>query len=305
MLCILYTMLFSQSLITPIPNYDTYKYNTQKAKLGQLLFNDKSLSANNSISCSSCHLLNDGGDDNIVHPIGINGSIISRNSPTVFNAVFNITQHWDGAFSNLQDQANSSITTNTAMGSNYKDIIKKLNNKNKYKDSFFKIYKEKITKENILDAIANFEKALITPNSKFDRYLNGEKNILNKNELNGYILFKDYGCISCHNGINIGGNLIQKVGIIKNYETDDFGRFYVTKNKNDKYYFKVPSLRNITLTAPYFHDGKIKTLQEAVKTMLIYQVGYSLEDKQIEDIVSFLKTLTGEKPKILKSNVDD
>jgi len=239
------------------------------------------------------------------HPFGINGDIIPRNSPTVFNAVFNVTQHWDGAFSTLQDQANSSITTDISMGSNFKDIIKKLNNNKIYKQYFKKLYKNKITKENILDAIATFEKALITPNSKFDRYLNGEVNILSKDELNGYTLFKDYGCISCHNGINIGGNLIQKIGIIKTYTSKDLGRYYTSKNKNDMYYFKVPSLRNIELTAPYLHDGKTKTLKQAVKTMLIYQVGYSLEEKEIEDIVKFLNTFTGDKPEILKERYNN
>lgn len=264
-----------------------------------MLFNDTILSKNNTISCASCHFLNDGGDDNIQHPYGIDGISISRNSPTVFNAVFNATQHWDGAFNTLQEQVDSSIKNDFSMHSNFIDIINKLNKNKLYKEKFHSIYKEEINKKNILDTISEFIKALITPNSKFDKYLNGNTSILSNDELDGYKLFKEYGCISCHNGVNIGGNLITKIGFIKTYDTSDLGHYYVSNKKEDIYYFKVPSLRNIELTAPYFHDGKIKTLKGAVKKMIFHQVGYTLNDKEIDNIIKFLKTLTGETPEIL------
>ncbi len=148
------------------------------------------------------------------------------------------------------------------------------------------------------DAIAEFEKTLITPNSKFDKYLRGDKNILNEKELEGLKLFKSNGCVSCHNGINIGGNLYQKLGYFADLSDPnrDLGRFNITKNEKDKDYFKVPSLRNVAITAPYFHNGKVKTLKQAVKTMIAYQLGRIANDEEVESIVAFLNTLTGELP---------
>jgi cytochrome c peroxidase len=298
----LFTSLSANALITTIPTFKKYQYDKQKAILGQKLFNDTRLSKNDTISCASCHLLTQGGDDNLIGSYGIYGQFISRNSPTIFNATFNKSQHWDASSSTLEAQAKISIMKNTSMNSNFKDIIYKLKQDSKYVISFSKIYKNGITEENILNAIVQFEKALITPNSKFDKYLNGDKNILTQKELNGYKLFKEYGCISCHNGINIGGNLIQKIGIINQYKTKDVGRFSITNNIDDIYYFKVPSLRNVALTAPYFHDGKIDTLQEAVKQMSILQVGYPIDVDEIDDIVEFLKSLTGDIPQILQKD---
>jgi cytochrome c peroxidase len=292
--------VFAENLITPLPTFENFKYNNEKALLGKKLFNDTRLSKDNTISCASCHLLEEGGDNNSQGSYGIYGQYISRNVPTVFNAYFNIHQHWDASSKNLEDQARDSIEHPLAMQSNFHEVLPKLMQDKDYKEKFKKIYQEKISKKTVLNAIAEFEKALITPNSKFDKHLKGNLDILNDKEKNGYKLFKDYGCISCHNGINIGGNLIQKIGVINKYKTDDLGRYEITKNINDKYYFKVPSLRNIALTAPYFHDGKIKTLQDAVKQMSILQVGYPISKNEINDMVLFLKTLTGETPNILK-----
>ena len=287
----------ANDLITPIPSIQSYDKN--KVLLGKKLFYEVKLSHSNAISCATCHYLNDGGDDNKVGAMGNNGKVIPRNSPTVYNAIFNETQHWDGTIKDLYDQADNSITHPLAMNSNYKEIIAKLQKDTNYKRLFKKAYRASISKENILDAIVQFEKLLTTPNSRFDKYLRGE-DVLNENEKEGYQLFQDYGCISCHNGVNIGGNLIQKIGILKTYKTKDLGRFLHSNLEEDMYYFKVPSLRNIELTAPYFHDGKIKTLKKAVETMIEYQIGYSLTNKQIDNIIEFLKTLNGETPKILK-----
>ena len=291
---IIYFLLFSivnaNELITPIPQ--SIKFDENKAKLGKKLFYETKLSHDNTISCASCHILEDGGDDNLRVSYGINGKQGRRNSPTVFNSRFNSYQFWDASVDSLKEQVNGPIHNPVEMASNFKEIIIKLENDEYYTEKFKDIYGE-ITKENILDSIVEFENTLITPNSKFDKYLRGNQNILTKNEKNGFKYFKEYGCISCHNGINVGGNLIQRIGVMFDYKTNDFGRYNITKNESDKYYFKVPSLRNVSLTAPYFHDGKILTLYDAVSIMAKYQIGYKISKNEINDIVSFLKTLDG------------
>lgn len=291
------SILFSKELITPIPQVIDYDY--KKALLGKKLFFDTRLSRDNTVSCANCHFIEDGGDDNNTVSFGIEGKTGTRNAPTVLNARYNTLQFWDGSAKDLQEQAKGPIHNPVEMASNFKEVVKKLKKDKEYIKEFSLIYENGITGLNITDAIAEFEKTLITPNSRFDKYLRGDKNILSKNELNGYKLFKEYGCISCHNGINVGGNLIQKIGAVEKYDTNDLGRYNITKNEDDKFYFKVPSLRNINLTAPYFHDGKVKTLKEAVEKMAAHQVGFLIEEKEIEDIISFLKTLTGDTPKII------
>ncbi|RLA74702.1 MAG: cytochrome B6 [Epsilonproteobacteria bacterium] len=287
----------SQELITPIPKQ--VEYHHQKALLGQKLFFDVRLSHDDSISCASCHFLKEGGDDNRAVSVGIDGKVGIRNSPTLFNSRYNCVQFWDGRAKDLVDQVKGPIHDPVEMGSNYKEIIAKLNDDKYYPKEFLKLYKDGITKESIEDAISEFEKSLVTPNARFDQFLRGDEKALTPDELAGYMLFKEYGCISCHNGINIGGNLMQKIGVIESFDTADFGKYNHTKNEEDKFYFKVPSLRNIELTAPYLHDGRVKTLKETVKRMIQYQVGYPLEDKEVEQITSFLKTLTGETPKVI------
>ncbi len=290
--------LFSQELITPIPL--TVKYNYEKALLGKKLFFDRRLSHDNTISCASCHFLDEGGDDNIAISIGIDKKVGIRNAPTVLNAVYNVNQFWDGRARSLKGQVKGPIHTSFEMGSSFDDIVKKLSVDRDYIKRFRSIYRDKITGDNISDAIAEFEKTLITPNARFDKFLRGDKEALSADELNGYRIFKEYGCISCHNGVNIGGNLMQKMGVVEKYETSDFGRFNVTKKEKDKFHFKVPSLRNVELTAPYVHDGSVETLRSAVEIVLKYQVGIHLKDKEIEDIVKFLKTLTGEGVKLIE-----
>jgi len=293
LLFILSTFSFSKELITPIPTKISIDFN--KAKLGEKLFNETRLSKNNTISCATCHILEEGGDDNLAVSIGINNQEGTRNSPTVLNARFNSNQFWDGRAKDLKDQAKGPIHNPIEMGSNFQEVISKLNKDKNYKLQFNALYSDGITGDNITDAIAEFEKTLITPNSRFDKYLNGVQDALSKEEIEGYQLFKEYGCISCHNGINIGGNLMQKIGVIEDFKTKDFGRYNVTKRNEDKFYFKVPSLRNIYLTSPYFHDGTIETLNEAVDKMAYYQVGYTLKEEETNKIILFLKTLTGEK----------
>jgi len=290
--------LFSQELITPIPLTPQYDY--EKALLGKKLFFDTRLSHDNTISCASCHFLDEGGDDNIAVSIGIDEKKGVRNTPTVLNAVYNVNQFWDGRAKDLKEQIKGPTHTSFEMGSSFDEIIEKLSKDSDYRKRFGSLYRDQITGDNISDAIAEFEKTLITPNARFDKFLRGDKKALNADELNGYRIFKEYGCISCHNGVNIGGNLMQKMGALEKYETSDFGRFNITKKEIDRYYFKVPSLRNVELTAPYSHDGSITTLKSAVEIVLKYQVGIHLKDKEVEDIVKFLKTLTGESVKIIE-----
>lgn len=292
--------LTSNSIITPLPKEPNYNY--KKALLGKKLFFDTRLSHDNTISCASCHLLKDGGDDNIPLSIGIDGKKGTRNAPTVLNARYNKLQFWDGSTKSLEEQINGPIHNPVEMASNFKEIISKLKKDEKYHKEFIDLYSNGITSSNITNAISEFEKALTTPNSKFDNFLRGDKTALNKDELNGYQLFKDYGCISCHNGVNIGGNLLQKIGTIEEYNTNDLGLYNITKNKEDKFYFKASSLRNVELTAPYFHDGSIKTLEAAVNIMIKHQVGFLIDEKERNDIIKFLKTLTGKTPKFLREN---
>lgn len=291
---------FSNSIITPLPLDPNYNY--KKALLGKKLFFDTRLSHDNTISCASCHLLKDGGDDNRPLSIGIDGKKGTRNAPTVLNARYNKLQFWDGSAKSLEEQINGPIHNPVEMASNFKEIISKLKKDEKYHKEFKDLYSDGITKSNITNAISEFEKALTTPESKFDNFLRGDKTALNSDELNGYQLFKDYGCISCHNGINIGGNLLQKIGTIEEYNTSDFGLYNITNNKEDKFYFKASSLRNVELTAPYFHDGSIKTLEAAVNIMIKHQVGFLIDEKEKNDIIKFLKTLTGKTPKFLREN---
>ena len=292
LLCVNFTL--NAGSISPIP--EKIKYDKQKATLGAKLFNDKRLSKDNTISCATCHNLNEGGDDNLAVSKGINGKKGSINAPTVLNAVFNFRQFWDGRVATLKEQAAGPIEDPHEMGSSMEDIVKKLE-KTEYKELFDKTYKTGITKNNLLDAIAEFEKTLITPNSAFDRYLKGQKSALKKNELEGFELFKSKGCISCHNGVNIGGNLYSKFGVMQDASSANLGRYNVTKKEKDKYYFKVPTLRNIDLTAPYFHDARTSSLKEAVKIMALYQLGRPISSDEVDKIVSFLKTLTAKVPK--------
>ncbi len=220
----------------------------------------------------------------------------------MYNAKFNFVQFWDGRAKDLQEQAEGPIHNELEMNSNFKEVIEKLKKDISYSNHFELLYPDGITAMNITNAIAEFEKALTTPNARFDKYLRGDKNALTEQEIKGYHSFQNYGCISCHNGVNIGGNLFQKLGIIKDFDLSpiEFGRYDVTREKKDIMVFKVPSLRNIALTAPYFHDGSIPTLKDAVETMIRYQIGTVLFEDDVENIVAFLHTLTGEIPNIAK-----
>lgn len=273
----------------------------KKVALGERLFNDPQLSRDNTISCASCHSLSKGGTDQRALSSGVGGQMGSINAPTVFNSGLNFKQFWDGHAQTLEEQIEGPTHNSVEMGSNWAEIIKKLEQSQDYLKDFSATYSDKIQSNNIKDAIATFERSLITPNSRFDQYLRGENNALTDEEKEGYRLFKAYGCVSCHQGLNIGGNLFQKFGIIGDYfaarghiTKADLGRFNVTGDEADRYVFKVPSLRNVAITPPYFHDGSAKQLEEAVTIMSVYQLGHPLTTLERNAIVKFLTTLTGQ-----------
>ena len=289
----------SNSSMRPLPQ--SLELNPKRVAVGKILFHDTRLSKDNSISCASCHSLEKGGTDNLARSVGINGAIGNINTPTVLNSGFNFVQFWDGRAATLEEQATGPIHNTAEMGSNWQEIISKLSNDGQFTRKFRKAYKNGLTSENIQDAIASYERALITPNSPFDKFLLGDESVIKDEAIEGYYLFKDYGCDSCHQGINIGGNMYQRLGVMDDYFKDrgnvtdeDYGRFNVTGHESDRYKFKVPSLRNVALTAPYFHDGTAATLPDAVKVMMHYQIGVIPEKKHVEFLVAFLESLTGE-----------
>lgn len=280
-----------------------------KVALGEKLFQDVRLSTNNQVSCLSCHSFSLGGTDRRSRSIGIDGALTEVNTPTIFNARFNYRLNWNGKFTNLADHLDALMSNPQIMGVRWPEAIRSLQQLPDYTRSFDRIYPDGVTPTNIKDALVAYELSLNTPNSRFDRFLQGDKQALNPAEKEGYRLFKANGCVSCHQGVNVGGNMFQPFGIIGDYLTErearhqgsrgkittaDLGRFNVTKNAADRHVFRVPSLRNVAVTAPYFHDGSAQTLEEAVGKMTKYQLGRTLPTEQVESIVQFLRTLTGE-----------
>ncbi len=273
---------------------------SDKAQLGQRLFFEPRLSRDNSISCATCHDLSHGGIDRKPSSIGVGGQVGPINAPTVFNASLNFVQFWDGRATTLEEQAAGPVHNPLEMDSNWAAVIAKLQQDASYRTAFARLYPAGMNSEAITDAIAAFERTLITPNSRFDRFLLGDGNALNDQEQRGYRRFLDLGCASCHQGVGIGGNMYQRFGVMADYfqgrpqNTADLGRFNVTGKEADRHVFKVPGLRNVALTAPYFHDASAKTLEDAVLIMGRYQLGRQLSNDDLQAITAFLHTLTGE-----------
>ncbi len=288
--------------IKPIPIM--IEVNEAKAELGRRLFHDLRLSKDNTVSCATCHDLSAGGDDGQVVSTGIEGRTGFVNAPTVFNSAFNFKQFWDGRAHTLRDQIDGPLQSRIEMESIWPDVVTKLFQDKDYPRLFQRSYPNDaqiISRENIKDAIAEFMRALITPNSRFDQWLRGNTEVLTAQEKEGYALFKRYGCVSCHQGASVGGNMFQVFGVINDYfkkrgniTEADLGRFNVTGNEADKHAFKVPSLRMAAHTAPYLHDGSAETLRDAVDAMFEFQLGREAPDEDKEAIVAFIKTLAGE-----------
>ncbi|MCK3655358.1 cytochrome-c peroxidase [Pasteurellaceae bacterium Macca] len=298
----------AQNLVQPIP--DKLETNTAKVALGDALYHDGRLSGDGSIQCHSCHLLDQGGVDNLATATGINGQKGGINAPTVFNAVFNKAQFWDGRAKDLAAQAGGPPLNPVEMGSHsWEEIIAKLEQDDAFKKQFLAIYPN-ISEATITDAIAEFEKTLITPNSAFDRYLKGDEKALTAQQVRGYELFKTHKCDTCHTGSAMGGQSYEYMGLAHDYFqargtplTDaDQGRFAHTKDPADMHKFKVPTLRNIALTPPYMHDARTSDLKEAIKIMLYFQSDKTLPEKDVNDMAAFLESLTGEyQGKLLKN----
>lgn len=282
------------SAITAPTNIDA-----DKAEIGKKLFFDPRLSKSGFISCNSCHNLSMGGSDNLTSSVGHGWHQGPINSPTVLNAAYNVAQFWDGRAADLKEQAAGPIANPLEMAQPHTAALEVIASIPGYVESFSATFgDDEITLDRVTDAIAEFERTLVTPNSRFDQWLNGDAKALTTDELEGYELFKTSGCVACHNGPAVGATLFQKVGLVKPYTSKNpaQGRFDVTGKESDRMVFKVPTLRNIELTYPYFHDGSVNTLEEAVVIMGDIQMGRSFSDVETAKIVAFLKTLTGEQP---------
>ncbi|MFT7244511.1 MAG: cytochrome c peroxidase [Candidatus Azotimanducaceae bacterium] len=285
--------------ITPIPT--AHHQSVSMARLGQSLFHDVNLSGDNTVSCASCHDVNQDGVDHLPASVGIKGQLGSINAPTVLNSSLNFRQFWDGRADSLEEQAKQPPVNPVEMGSNWPDILQKLRSNPDYVLRFGGLFDDGITQDTVVKAIATYERTLLTPNSQFDQYLKGDEHALSEAATRGYRFFNELGCISCHQGVNIGGNMYQNLGIMRDYFSDsrtlsevDYGLFNVTGREQDRYKFKVPSLRNVAKTAPYFHDGSASTLDAAIVVMARYQLGLDLDVATREDVAAFLDALSAE-----------
>lgn len=297
---------FSLSTIEPIlPIPDPPKAKTEKVNLGKHLYEDTLFSKDQSLSCYSCHSLKKGGTDNLSKYIGMNKKEGLLNTPTVLNASLNFRQFWDGRAKTLNDVIEDHIADPTVFANQWPTIIQRIK-ENTYLTSLFKnIYNSPPTPENSKDALTTYLKNLVTPNSPFDRFLKGDKSAISEDAKKGYLLFKNHGCITCHQGPNVGGNLYQHFGIYKDYFTTrgnitkpDLGLYNVTGKEEDKFVFKVPSLRNIVYTGYYLHDGSIVSLTDTINLMAIYQIGEPIPNQEIALITKFLESLSGVLPTV-------
>lgn len=272
-----------------------------KVELGKKLWFDPRLSRSGFISCNSCHNLSMGGSDNLKSSIGDRWQKGPINSPTVLNSSLNVAQFWDGRARDLKEQAGGPIANPGEMAFTHELAIDLLASIPQYVEEFEAVFGPgDLDIDRVTDAIAAFEETLVTPNARFDQWLRGDKQAITAQELRGYELFKGSGCVACHNGASLGGTSFQKMGLVEPYQTDNpaEGRSAVTGNDAERFNFKVPTLRNVELTYPYFHDGAADTLAEAVDTMGRIQLGKNFTPDENKDIVAFLKTLTGDQPKI-------
>ncbi len=285
-----------------------------KVKLGQQLFLDPRLSVDGTVSCNSCHNVMGSGTDNRPVSVGVGGQKGGRSAPTVWNSAFLSVQFWDGRAASLEDQAKGPILNPVEMGMPSSDeAVQRIRSIAGYADEFKAVFggKEPVTYDNIAKAIAAYERTLLTPNSPFDRYMKGDKNALPEQAKRGMKLVEKVGCTGCHMGpdfagpaLPVGTGFYQK---FPTYENNDYvkkynlmadtGRYAATKNEDDKHMWRVPTWRNVALTAPYFHNGSVATLDEAVRVMAKTQLDKTLTDKEVEDIVAFLNSLTGVFPK--------
>jgi cytochrome c peroxidase len=300
----------AQLLFEPIPTVqpapEGNAITREKYELGKMLFFDPRLSSSHLFSCNTCHNLGIGGVDGLEVSVGHGWQTGPRNAPTVFNAFFNVAQFWDGRAADLAEQAKGPIQAAVEMNATPERVLRVLNSMDEYPRRFalaFPGEDEPVTFDNVAKAIEVFEATLITPGARFDQYLEGNNAVLNATEKQGLRLFMDSGCAACHNGVNVGGGEYYAFGVVERpgaevLPPEDKGRFAVTETATDEYVFRAPSLRNVALTAPYFHSGGVWDLKQSVGIMATSQLGAELEEDEIDAIVAFLHTLTGEQPDI-------
>ena len=268
-----------------------------RVALGRQLFDDRRLSRDGSVACASCHDLARGGADGRRHSLGIGGAEGEVNAPSVLTSALNFAQFWDGRAGSLEEQVDGPLLSAAEMGSSWNSVIATLEADSSLAAGFRKAYAEGVTPDTVRDALASFERSLLAP-AAIDDYLAGDRDALTANQLAGYQLFKELGCASCHQGANIGGNMFQTLGRVRPYYSDsagtraDQGRFNVTRLERDRHAFKVPSLRNVALTAPYLHDGSAARLEDAIAVMAKYQLGTELSAEETRLLVAFLGSLT-------------
>ena len=283
--------------ITPVPPASDGELG--KVALGKRLFHDPRLSTDSSRSCATCHPLDRGGMDGKPRAITLRGAQHRRNTLTIFNVGLSSSFNWDGIADTLEAHAEIVLLSPDLMGNTWPALLGRLRTDQVYVTSFDALYPDGLTRASVLNALASFERSLRTPDSRFDRYLRGDAQALTAREKRGYDLFKSHGCVACHQGVNIGGNVYQKFGVFQPPDQEsgrpvDLGRYRVTSAIRDREVFRVPSLRNVAVTGPYFHDGRAQTLHDAVETMARVQLGRELSEEEIGTIVRFLHTLTGE-----------
>jgi cytochrome c peroxidase len=304
-------MRSAQSLFAPIPTQAPAVKGTEttpaRVELGKMLYFEPRLSESHAISCNSCHMVGLGGVDLQETSIGHHWQRGGRNAPTVLNAVFNTAQFWDGRAKDLEEQAGGPLVNPIEMGTTEQHVVEQLRGIPGYVAAFKQAFSGQanpITFENVRNSIALFESTLITPNAPFDRYLNGDQNALTAQQREGLQLFISKGCAVCHRGMNVGGGMYAPFGVVERPGAEflppgDKGRFEVTKTVSDEYVFRVPTLRNVDLTPPYFHTGKAWDLRQAVAVMGSSQLGMELSDTQVDRITDFLHALTGEQPAVV------
>jgi cytochrome c peroxidase len=297
----------AEALPTAAPAPADNPTTAEKVELGKILYHDPRLSSTGTVSCASCHNTMLGGEDNRPNSMGVNGQTGGRSAPTVWNSAFNKVQFWDGRAASLEAQAAGPVTNPIEMGmKSWDDVVARLKTIDGYQVAFEKAFGDKnsITKDNATKAIAAYERTLITPNSAYDKYVSGNKTALTEQQVRGLEKANQLGCTSCHSGPAFNGpGAFQKFPVVANgyfeaqhHFSKDGGLAEVTGKDSDKHMWKVPTLRNIALTAPYFHNGSVKTLDQAVRIMGKLQLDKDLSDADVNDIVAFLNALTGEFP---------
>jgi cytochrome c peroxidase len=285
--------------ITPVPA--TQVVNAARLSLGETLFHDRRLSRGDVVACASCHRLDRAGADARPRTPALDGRPLDYNVPTVFNVALNFRLNWRGNFRRLEEHNEAVLLDPRLMGASWDELLAKLRADPGYDAAFEAAYGAPAERASVLDALAVFQRSLVTPNARFDAFLSGQRDAITADEERGYQLFVAYGCSACHQGQNVGGNLFQKFGIFADpfankpdRATSDLGRFVLTGRDDDRHVFRVPSLRNVAVTAPYFHDGRAASLAQAVDMMGRSQLGRELPPQDVQLIVQFLGTLTGE-----------